>query len=70
MIRVGMEDNVVFEVKDNGEKVMATNHMLVERAVNVVKAVGNTPATPAEAREMLGIPAFDGAKVRAQLGID
>ena len=49
---------------------MATNHMLVERAVNVVKAVGNTPATPAEAREMLGIPAFDGAKVRAQLGID
>ena len=68
-IRVGMEDNVVFEVKDNGEKIMATNHMLVERAVNVVKSVGNTPATPAEARQMLGIPAFDGEKVRAALGI-
>ena len=68
-IRVGMEDNVVFEVKENGEKVMATNHMLVERAVSAVKAFGNTPATPAEARQMLGIPAFDGEKVRAALGI-
>ena len=68
-IRVGMEDNVVFEVKENGEKVMATNHMLVERAVSAVKAFGNTPATPAEARQMLGIPAFDGDKVRAALGI-
>ena len=69
-IRVGMEDNVVYEVKENGEKVMATNHMLVERAVNAVKAFGNTPATPDEARRMLGIPAFDGDKVRAALGID
>ena len=68
-IRVGMEDNVVFGVDENGKKVMATNHMLVERAVAAVKAFGNTPATPAEAREILGIPAFDGEKVRAQLGI-
>ena len=43
--------------------------MLVERAVNAVKAFGNTPATPDEARRMLGIPAFDGDKVRAALGI-
>ena len=35
-----------------------------------VKAFGNTPATPAQAREMLGIPAFDGQKVRSALGID
>ena len=69
-IRVGMEDNVVYEVKENGEKVMATNHMLVERAVNAVKAFGNTPATPDEARRMLGIPAFDGGRVRAARGID
>ena len=68
-IRVGMEDNVVYGVKDNGEKIMATNHMLVERAVNAVKAYGNTPATPAQAREMLGIPPFDSEKIRAQLGI-
>ena len=54
-IRVGMEDNVVYEVKENGEKVMATNHMLVERAVNAVKAFGNTPATPDEARKILSL---------------
>ena len=68
-IRVGMEDNVVFGVDEHGKKVMATNHMLVERAVQAVRAFGNTPATPAEARELLGIPAFDGARVRAQLGL-
>ena len=68
-IRVGMEDNVVFSVKETGEKVMATNHMLVERAVDAVKAFGNTPAAPAEARQMLGIPPFDGAKVRAELNL-
>ena len=68
-IRVGLEDNVVFEVKENGEKIIATNHMLVERAVAAVRAYGNTPATPAEARRILGIPAFDGDKVRQELGI-
>lgn len=30
-VRVGMEDNVVFGVDEDGKKVMATNHMLVER---------------------------------------
>lgn len=68
-IRVGMEDNVVFCVKEDGEKVLATNRMLVERAVTAVKAFGNTPATPAEARQILGIPPYDGAKVRAGLGM-
>ena len=42
----------------------------IRRAVNAVKAFGNTPATPDEARRMLGIPAFDGGRVRAALGID
>lgn len=69
-IRVGMEDNVVYGVDEHGQKIMATNHMLVERAVNAVRAYGNQPATPAQAREMLGIPAFDGALVRSKLGID
>ncbi|MBP2643657.1 MAG: 3-keto-5-aminohexanoate cleavage protein [Firmicutes bacterium] len=68
-IRVGMEDNVVFGKDENGKKIMATNHMLIERAVNAVKAFGNRPATSAEARETLGIPAFDGDAVRAKLGI-
>jgi len=54
-IRVGMEDNVVFGKDENGKKIMATNQMLVERAVRVVKEFGKTPATSAEAREILGI---------------
>lgn len=54
-IRVGMEDNVVYGYDENGKKIMATNQMLVERAVRVVKEFGKTPATSAEAREILGI---------------
>ena len=69
-IRVGLEDNVVFGVDGDGKKIMATNVMLVERAVNAVKVFGNTPATPAEAREILGIPALDAGKVRKELGVD
>ena len=55
-IRVGMEDNVIFGKDENGRKIMATNQMLVQRAVEAVKLFGNQPATPAEAREILGIP--------------
>lgn len=54
-IRVGMEDNVVYGFDNEGKKIMATNQMLVQRAVDAVKVFGNTPATPAEAREILGI---------------
>ena len=68
-IRVGMEDNVVFGRDENGNKIMATNQMLVQRAVDAVKAYGNQVATPAEAREILGIPQFDGEAVRAKIGI-
>lgn len=49
-IRVGLEDNVMF-----AKGVKATNVMLVERAVRVVKEFGKEIATSAEAREMLGI---------------
>lgn len=69
-IRVGMEDNVVYGYDKDGKKILANNNMLIERAVNAVKAFGNEPATPAEAREMLGIPQLDAAAVRAQLGIE
>ena len=69
-IRVGMEDNVVYGVDKDGKKIMATNNMLVERAVNAVKAFGNEVATPAEAREILGIPPLDAEAVRAALGIE
>jgi len=69
-IRVGMEDNVVYGYDKDGKKILANNNMLIERAVGAVKAFGNEPATPAEAREMLGIPQLDAADVRKQLGID
>ena len=55
-IRVGMEDNVVYGFDEHGKKIMATNQMLVQRAVRAVEAFGNRPATPSEAREILGIP--------------
>ena len=58
-IRVGMEDNVVYGKDKDGKKILATNLMLVERAVNAAKAYGNEIATSKEAREMLGIAPLD-----------
>lgn len=49
-IRVGLEDNVMY-----AKGIKATNVMLVERAVRVVKEFGKEIATAAEAREILGI---------------
>ncbi|MCD8156594.1 MAG: 3-keto-5-aminohexanoate cleavage protein [Clostridiales bacterium] len=49
-IRVGLEDNVYYS-----RGVKATNQMLVERAVRVIREFGKEPATPAQAREILGL---------------
>ncbi len=50
-IRVGMEDNVVYQ-----KGVLAdSNSQFVERAVRVIKEYGNEVATPTDAREMLGL---------------
>lgn len=49
-IRVGLEDNVYFS-----KGVKATNVQLVQRAAKAVEVFGKTPATPQEAREILGI---------------
>lgn len=49
-VRVGLEDNVYFS-----KGVKATNVGLVERAVNAVKLFGKEPATPDEARQILGL---------------
>jgi len=49
-IRVGLEDNVMYS-----KGVKASNVMLTERAVRVVKEFGKEIATSAEAREILGI---------------
>lgn len=54
-IRVGLEDNVVYGYDSDDNKIMATNQMLVERAVKAVEVYGKQPATSAEAREILGI---------------
>lgn len=50
-IRVGMEDNVMYAKGQLAE----SNRQLVERAARVIREFGNEPATPAEAREILGL---------------
>ncbi len=50
-IRVGMEDNVYFR---RGEKAQS-NAQLVEKAVRLVHDLNREVATPAQARQMLGI---------------
>lgn len=49
-VRVGLEDNIYY---DHG--VLATNEDLVARAVRVAKEFNRPVATPAQAREILGI---------------
>lgn len=50
-VRVGLEDNVYFS-----KGVKATNPQLVERAAQAIRLFGKQVATPAKAREILGIP--------------
>lgn len=54
-LRVGLEDNVMFGKDKDGNKIIATNVMLVERAVALCKLAGREIATAQEAREILGI---------------
>lgn len=54
-LRVGLEDNVMYGKDENGNKIIATNKMLVERAVELAKLAGREIATAQEAREILGI---------------
>ncbi len=49
-VRVGLEDNLYLE-----RGVFATNAQLVERAVTIIECLGCDVATPAEAREILGL---------------
>lgn len=49
-VRVGLEDNLYYR---QGE--LATNVQLVERMVRIIRELGAEPATPAEAREMMGL---------------
>ncbi len=49
-VRVGLEDNIYYS---KGR--LATNVELVERTVRIARELGKEPATPDEAREILGI---------------
>lgn len=55
-VRVGLEDNLYL---DRG--VFATNGQLVERAVRIIEDLGETVATPAEMRHILGLQNGPGA---------
>jgi uncharacterized protein (DUF849 family) len=49
-VRIGLEDNVFY-----GPGQLATNLALVERGVRVIREFGNEVATPADARQILGL---------------
>ena len=51
-IRVGLEDNIWF---DKERTKLATNRDLVERILVIAEAMGKTPYTHKEAREILGV---------------
>ena len=51
-VRVGFEDNIYIE----RGKLAATNADLVRKVVRIAKELGREIASPAETREMLGIP--------------
>lgn len=49
-VRVGLEDNLNY---DRG--VRATNEQLVERQIRILRELGHEPASPGEARDMIGL---------------
>ena len=56
-VRVGLEDNLYYT---HGE--LTTNQRLTERAARLVREMGYEPATPAEARQILGLPRKGGRR--------
>ena len=54
-LRVGLEDNIMYGKDADGNKIIATNVMLVERAVALAKLAGREIATADDARQILGI---------------
>jgi len=55
--RVGLEDNLYYR---HGE--LATNVQLTERIVRIIREMDMEPATPAEAREIMGLPLKSGIR--------
>lgn len=56
-VRVGLEDNLYYT---QGQ--LATNVQLTERVVRLVREMGYEPATPSEAREIMGLPRKSGPR--------
>jgi uncharacterized protein (DUF849 family) len=52
-VRVGLEDNLYLEKG----KLAPSNAALVEKAARIIEVLGDHVATPAEARQILGLPA-------------
>lgn len=61
--RVGLEDNLYYR---QGE--LATNVQLTERIVRIMREMDMEPATPAEAREMMGLPRQGAVRPEFALG--
>ncbi|KJK56878.1 3-keto-5-aminohexanoate cleavage protein [Saccharothrix sp. ST-888] len=55
-VRVGLEDNPYYDWRDRTD---ATNARLVERAVRIGRELGREPATPEEARQIIGLKPVD-----------
>jgi hypothetical protein len=55
-VRVGLEDNIYYS---KGR--LARNDELVARVVRIATELGRPAATPAQARELLGLPGPEGA---------
>ena len=53
-VRVGLEDNIHY---DRGGRDLADNQRLVARIARIAREMGREPATPAEARAIIGLPA-------------
>jgi uncharacterized protein (DUF849 family) len=56
-VRVGLEDNLYLEKG----KLAPSNAALVEKAGRIIEILGDSVASAAEAREMLGAPHFRAA---------
>lgn len=54
-VRVGLEDNIYY---DRERKDLADNPRLVERIARIGREMGREPASPAEARQIIGLPAL------------
>jgi len=59
-VRVGLEDNLYLE----RGKLTPSNAALVAKAVKIIELLGSSVATPAEARQMLGLGAHAPAPIR------